>query len=113
MSATLIRPPAYRSPEWQVWRRGGLGASDFPPIVGCPDAYLTEYQLQVQKRSTDAPEDVPSDVMRIGSFLEDFALMRYEEATGLHLATGETWMDPRWIQAHAVEPPTDAPASIE
>jgi predicted phage-related endonuclease len=96
VTAVVIHPPRYRSPEWHAWRRGGLGASDFPAIVGCPDAYVTEYQLYVEKRATEAPEDAPSDVMRIGSFLEDYALMRWEERTGLSLVTGETWMDPRW-----------------
>ena len=96
MTATLIQPPAYRSLEWRTWRRAGLGASDLPSVVGCPDAYLTEYQLQAQKLATETAEDDPSDVMRLGSFLEPYALMRWEESTGLHLLTGETWVDPRW-----------------
>lgn len=96
MTATLIQPPAYRSEEWHRWRQFGLGASDLPAIVGCPDAYRTEYQLWAEKVTTDAPEDAPTDVMRIGSFLESYALMRWEESTGLHLVTGETWVDDRW-----------------
>lgn len=96
MTATLIQPPAYRSPEWHLWRRFGLGASDLPAIVGCPDAYRTEYQLWAEKTATEPPEDDPSDVMRMGAFLEDYALMRWEESTGLHLVTGETWVDTRW-----------------
>lgn len=97
MTATVIQPPPYRSPEWRAWRRAGLGASDLPAVVGCPDAYRTEYQLWTEKVATDAPpEDDPSDAMRFGAFAEPFALMRWEESTGLHLIAGETWVDGRW-----------------
>lgn len=95
MSARLIAPPEYRSPAWQAWRRTGLGASDLPAIVGV-DTFKGEYGLWAEKRATETPEDSPSDVMRFGSFVESYALARWQESTGLPLVTGETFADDRW-----------------
>lgn len=95
MSALVINPPEYRSAEWRAWRRGGLGASDLPAIVGV-DTFRGEYGLWAEKRATEPTEDSPSDVMRFGAYVEGYALARWTEATGLQLVTGETFMDPRY-----------------
>lgn len=95
MTAVAIQPPEYKSPEWVRWRRGGLGASDFASVVGV-DAFRGEYELWASKRRDDAPVDQPSDVMRFGSFVEAYALDRYEEETGTTLVRGETFANDHW-----------------
>lgn len=44
MSAVLTDAPAYGSPEWTAWRRGGLGASELAAVMGL-DPYTTEHEL--------------------------------------------------------------------
>jgi predicted phage-related endonuclease len=95
MTAAIITPPPYRSAEWRAWRRGGLGASDLPAIVGV-DTFKGEYALWCEKRATEDAEDAPSDVMRFGAFVEAYALGRWQESTGLPLVPGETFVNPRW-----------------
>jgi predicted phage-related endonuclease len=95
MTARLIQPPEYRSARWLEWRRGGLGASDLPAIVGV-DTFKGEYALWCEKRATDTPEDNPSDVMRFGSFVEAYGIQRWQEQTALEVVTGETFGDDRW-----------------
>jgi putative phage-type endonuclease len=95
MTAMLIAAPEYRSPEWHAWRRHGLGASDLAAVVGV-DTFTSEYQLWADKRAEVVPEDRPSDVMRLGSHIEAYALARWQETNRLELVTGETFGDPRW-----------------
>jgi len=95
MTTRLIQPPEYRSARWLEWRRGGLGASDLPAIVGV-DTFKGEYALWCEKRATDTPEDNPSDVMRFGSHIETYAIQRWQEQTGLEVWHGETFADDRW-----------------
>lgn len=40
--------PAYGTPEWLAWRRGGLGASDLPAILGL-DPYRSEHDVWLEK----------------------------------------------------------------
>ena len=47
MSALLEAPPA-NTPEWVEWRKGGLGASDLPAILGL-DPYRTEHEVWEEK----------------------------------------------------------------
>jgi putative phage-type endonuclease len=49
MSALLDAAPPYGTPEWVQWRKGGLGASDLPAVLGL-DPYRTEHELWQVKR---------------------------------------------------------------
>lgn len=48
MSA-LLEVPAYGTDEWVAWRRGGLGASELPAVLGL-DPYRTEHEVWEEKR---------------------------------------------------------------
>lgn len=45
---SALEVPAYGSPEWVEWRRGGLGASDLPAILGL-DPYRSEHDVWEEK----------------------------------------------------------------
>lgn len=47
MSA-LAEVPAYGTDEWVAWRRGGLGASDLPAVMGL-DPYRSEHDVWEEK----------------------------------------------------------------
>ena len=94
MSATLISPPPYSSPEWVDWRRNGLGASDLPTIVGC-NPYQGEYQLWAQKRGL-TPAFEGNAATRWGHRMETLGIEVYQETTGLEVIRGETFADDRW-----------------
>lgn len=94
MNARVITPPPYRSPEWQEWRRHGLGASEIAAVHGL-DPRTTPYQLAARKRGLAEPQ-AETDAMRWGSRIEGVALDMYQEMQGVEVVRGETWEHDRW-----------------
>lgn len=94
MTATLIQAPPYDTPAWVEWRRRGLGASDLPSVVGC-DPWRTEYQLAAEKRG-DLPSFEGNARTRWGHRMERIGIEVYQEVTGLHVVTGETFGLPEY-----------------
>jgi putative phage-type endonuclease len=78
MSALLDAAPPYGTPEWVQWRKGGLGASDLPAVLGL-DPYRTEHELWQVK--TGAVTDFTGNAKtRWGHRLESVGLDVWEEA---------------------------------
>lgn len=89
----LIEAPPYRTPEWHLWRRHGLGASDLAAVVGI-DPYRGEHELALEKRGLR--DDIGNVATAWGHRIEQVALDAYSETRGVELARGETWGDGRW-----------------
>ena len=68
-----------RSPEWDAWRRGGIGGSDTPAIVG--DGFLDPQELAAVKLGLMQVE--VTDRMKRGTRLEPRARLLYESLTGI------------------------------
>jgi len=69
------------SEEWLEWRRGKIGASDAPVIMGV-SPWQTAYDLWCQKLSLTTPRQINSAMQR-GHDLEEKARAVYEQKTGL------------------------------
>jgi putative phage-type endonuclease len=70
------------SPEWVVWRKGGIGASDAAAVVGL-SPWTTRSQLLREKRSPlTGTGDYENGAMRRGKKLEPHARRMYEELLG-------------------------------
>lgn len=65
---------------WLDWRRGGIGASDMPAILGV-SPFKTPLDVYLEKTGQTTPEP-PSLQQRIGLALESGVLRLYEEETG-------------------------------
>lgn len=69
-----------KSGEWHAWRKGKVGASDAPAIMGiCP--YKTTYQLWQEKLGLWHPTINPA--MTRGTELEDEARKEFTRLTGI------------------------------
>jgi len=68
------------SDEWLEWRKGKIGASDAPIIMGV-SPWQTPYDLWCQKLSLTKPRQINSAMQR-GHDLEDKARALYEYKTG-------------------------------
>lgn len=87
-------PPPINTPEWREWRRGGIGASDIPAIMGV--GYRTEYELALEKRGQLPPQD-ETDAMRWGHLVEPVAIELYRELTNSDATpVNGTYIDPAW-----------------
>jgi putative phage-type endonuclease len=65
------------SPEWYEWRRGGVGSSEVPAIMGvCP--YHTAYEVWLDKTGRTKGFDRESFAQRHGKETEEKARARYE-----------------------------------
>lgn len=72
---------------WLEERRGGIGGSDAPVVVGV-SPWKTPYRLWLEKRGEVEPE--PDSVrMAVGRQLEPLILRLYEQQTGRAVATPE------------------------
>jgi len=111
VTAGVIEPPAYGSPEWVDWRRGGLGASDLSTIVGC-NPWQTEYQLAALKRG-DAPAFEGNGHTAWGHRIEPVGIAIYQEMTGRTITTGETFADPRYPHMWATLDGRDGRVGVE
>ena len=80
------------SKEWLEWRRGGLGASDAPIVMG-DSPYLTAYELWQEKTGLVKREDTGSFVTDLGHKFEP--MIRAD----LELDLGYS-MDPQCIEHH-------------
>lgn len=78
MSALAVEAvPAYGTPEWVAWRRGGLGASDLPAILGL-DPYRSEHDVWLEKTG-QAPAFAGNAKTRWGRRLEHVGLEWWTE----------------------------------
>lgn len=71
--------PLQQSPEWYAWRRGGIGASEFPAILG-EDPWKGERQIALEKRGEVEPEPETA-AQRWGKRLQRAALEVYAESS--------------------------------
>lgn len=69
------------SKEWLEWRRGGIGGSDVPAIMG-ESEYKTAYQLWLEKTGRKAPEE-SNWAMQRGTDAEPKIRAMYELQTGM------------------------------
>lgn len=96
MSA-LLEVPAYGSDAWVDWRRGGLGASELPAILGL-DPYRTEHEVWEEKRGL-RPPFTGNAKTRWGLRMEHLGL---EHWTSEHpdvdpaVRNDRPYRDPRW-----------------
>lgn len=89
--------PAANTPEWVEWRRGGLGASDLPAILGL-DPYTTEHELWEVKTGR-VPGFTGNARTRWGHRLERIGLDVWADATPDHLYPDHNdrpYRDDRW-----------------
>jgi putative phage-type endonuclease len=89
-SSGSARPavPLQGTPEWVAWRRGGVGASELPAILGM-DRWKGEYQLALLKRGEIEPEP-ENEAMRWGHRVQRLALAAYAEQAGLRVRNVST-----------------------
>lgn len=78
---TIDGQPASR-PEWLTRRKGGIGASESPIVLGLKPSRLKLYLRKIG----ELPEDEPSEEMRWGLRLEDDIVDAYQERTGRRVA---------------------------
>lgn len=69
------------SPEWLEWRRGGIGSSDAPAVLG-ESPFRTPFQVFEIKKGR-APESADNENMRRGRELEPKAREAYQKQTGI------------------------------
>jgi putative phage-type endonuclease len=68
------------TPQWLVWRRGGVGSSDAPAIMGESPFASARRLWQLKTGRSAEPGETPA--MRRGRRLEPAARRAYEAATG-------------------------------
>jgi len=90
--------PPYQSPEWEVWRQGGIGASELPALIG-EDPWMTERELALNKRGLW--QRPPNAAMRWGQRMESLGAEDYQERTGRTLLPGGTAFSARWLRLFA------------
>lgn len=70
-----------RSPEWLLWRQGGISASDAPAIMGVSD-YTTPWRLWGEKKGRLIRRDISKNpYVARGVRLEDTVRKWYEQTT--------------------------------
>ncbi len=96
MSAVAVEAvPAYGTEAWVAWRRGGLGASDLPAILGL-DPYRSEHDVWLEKTG-QAPAFTGNAKTRWGLRLEAAGLWAWEEHNpGNAEPNSAPLRDPRW-----------------
>lgn len=82
--------PLQNTPEWVAWRRGGIGASELPAIIG-EDSFRSEYELALEKRGEGEPQRLNS-AMAWGHRVQRIALDVYAEMTGYRVRNVNTTM---------------------
>lgn len=94
MSALLEAPPA-NTPEWVEWRKGGLGASELPAILGL-DPYRTEHEVWEEKTGR-RPGFAGNAKTRWGHRMERLGLLEWEEHNPGNAAPNDRpFRDPRY-----------------
>lgn len=96
MSAPLAPAPAYGTPDWLEWRRGGLGASELAAVLGL-DPHRTERDVWLLKTGRAEPF-AGNPRTRWGHRMERVGLDAWAELTGGHPPepNDEPFQDPRW-----------------
>lgn len=71
--------------EWHAWRRGGVGGSDIPAILGL-SAYASPVSLYYQKVGVlDHSAESDTQRQRIGKRMEKVLAEEFHDITGLHV----------------------------
>lgn len=87
-------------PTWKAWRRGGLGASDLPAILGL-SPWASPFSVWADKSGLLPDEDDESDFMEFGRWAELMIGPWFADRTGL-LVAGEqmqcTHKDEPWMR---------------
>jgi len=90
--------PAYGTEDWVAWRRGGLGASELPAILGL-DPYRTEREVWQEKLGL-RPPFAGNARTRWGHRLERVGIEHWEMAdpggNRRAIANARPFRDPRW-----------------
>lgn len=79
---TLGTPPPYNTPAWREWRRGGIGASDLPAMLGIDPHGRTAYGVALEKRGLPGGEVTETPLMTWGRLIQPLILSRYADHTG-------------------------------
>jgi hypothetical protein len=93
---TLLEAPPYSTPEWVLWRRGGLGASELAAVMGM-DPYQTERETWLVKTGQVAGF-AGNPKSRWGRRLERVGIEVWNEAhpDGDAIANDRPFTDERW-----------------
>lgn len=75
-----IKRPATRE-DWLAARKPYIGGSEVAIVLGL-SPWKTPVDLWLEKTGRREPDDTPSEAMRLGNELEDYAARRYTEQTG-------------------------------
>lgn len=81
-SARLLLPADASREEWLAARRGGIGGSDAPVILG-ESPYQSLYGLWLDKTGRTSDVDRDTDAMRRGRWLEPHLAAWFAQETGL------------------------------
>jgi putative phage-type endonuclease len=107
---TLDAPPA-NTPEWVQWRKGGLGASDLPAVLGL-DPYRTEHEQWQVKLGTVA-DFTGNAKTRWGHRLEQLGI---EHWCAVHKASAmpnaRAFHDDRWPHLWATPDAIDSTGEV-
>ena len=68
--------------EWLEWRRGGIGSSDVPAILGL-SPWSSPLKVYMEKRGELPDDDTSTEAMRLGRLLEPVAGEIFTLETGL------------------------------
>lgn len=77
--------------EWLAWRRGGIGGSDIPALMGL-SRYASPWSLWAEKVGLLEPSET-TQRQRIGQVLEGAIAQLFHEETGLHTLGDQTWCE--------------------
>lgn len=77
----MIQTMVQGTPEWHEQRKRMIGGSDAPIIMG-KSPWKTPYQLWLYKMGI-APEEEPTEQMKLGTENEPIARLAFEEQTGI------------------------------
>ena len=80
METQFIKRPARRA-DWLAARRGFVGGSEVAAICGL-SPWKTPVDVFLDKTGRAPADEEPSEALRLGNELEDYAARRYTETTG-------------------------------
>jgi putative phage-type endonuclease len=76
--------------EWLQWRKGGIGASEVPGILGL-SSFASPWSIWASKAIPGMPVHETSERQQIGLDLEAAIATMFHRRTGLYVAGEQTW----------------------
>jgi putative phage-type endonuclease len=76
--------------EWLAWRKGGIGASEVPGILGL-SSFASPWSIWAQKAIPNMPAHETSERQQIGLDLEAAIATMFHRRTGLYVSGEQTW----------------------